>query len=207
MIECTPNEIPPREVITIEVDGIEYSLNEEGKTASVIKNISATGNFYIPRSIMYEEQDYLVTSISENAFKNSKEIISIQFSSDSALRIINENAFFDSTIKSISIPSSLVELKKGWCNRTLMLTQIQIEPNNQRYSILNDEFIIGKSKNENENFDILVFSVRDIKNVKIPSFIEIIGPYSFDYCKQLEHVTFSNDSKLKIIEDDEFSFS
>ena len=45
-----------------------------------------------------------------------------------------------------------------------------------------NNFILGKSNQKSEIFDILVFARRDIVNAIIPSFIKQIGPYSFTYC-------------------------
>ena len=67
-----------------------------------------------------------------------------------------------------------------------------------------DEFLIGKSSLEQDNFDVLVFSVRCIEDVKIPSFIEAIGSSAFFLCKNIKSIEFSKDSKLRIIKADAF---
>ena len=79
--------------------------------------------------------------------------------------------------------------------------------NNPRYSKYEDKFIIGKSTIEKENFDVLIFCNRDVKNAKIPNFIEIIGSYAFDQCYKLQKVEISEDSKLRKIGKYSFSFS
>ena len=58
--------------------------------------------------------------------------------------------------------------------------------------------IIGKSTLEQEHYDVLVFCIRNIENIKIPDFIEIIDSYSFQECHKLQSVEFP--SNLKIIE-------
>lgn len=55
------------------------------------------------------------------------------------------------------------------------------------------------------NNDCIVFCVCDIEDVIIPSSIERICPYSFNYCYQIQQIEFVKDSKLKIIDDFEFN--
>ena len=125
----------------------------------------------------------------------------INISTNSELYTIEINAFSLSNIESIFIPSKLIELKEGWCNETSHLNKIQVMPNNPIYSSFDEnKIIIGKSSITKENFDVLVFAVRNIKHVKIPSFIEKIGPYSFDSCIQIQEIELQNDSKLHRIE-------
>lgn len=55
----------------IEIDGIYYSTNESGKTASVISGANKySGEVIIPESITYNDTEYTVTSISSSAFKS-----------------------------------------------------------------------------------------------------------------------------------------
>ena len=70
-----------------------------------------------------------------------------------------------------------------------------------------DNFILGKLSVDKQDYDVLIFAERDIKNATIPSFIKIIGPYAFNFCTNLEKVEISNDSELEIIEKYAFSKS
>lgn len=130
----------------------------------------------------------------------SKKLKQIEIPQNSELQVIESSAFFETLIESLTIPSKLINLEDRWCQSTTELNHIIINPNNPRYSFFDNKFIIGKSKIEQDNYDVLVFGVRNIKTALIPSFIEKIGPYVFDYCKQLKTVDFSADSKLSIIE-------
>ena len=51
-----------------------------------------------------------------------------------------------------------------------------------------EKFLLGKSSSERENFDVLLASVRNVVNPKIPSFIEVIGSYAFNCCNQLKNI-------------------
>lgn len=78
-------------------------------------------------------------------------------------------------IESLYIPESLVDLKDGLCLGTHGLRKIEINSNNQRYFLYNDnKMIIGKSSIENEYFDVIVFVACDVKKVIIPNFIKHI---------------------------------
>ena len=89
--------------------------------------------FIIPHLIKHETQEYIVVSILTDAFKNSLNIKTIQFPSDSELQTIEENAFEYSSIESIFIPASVIDLKEGWCNNMGKLTNIEVDPRNSRY--------------------------------------------------------------------------
>lgn len=146
-----------------------------------------------------------VTSIGENAFSFCRQLEVIEIHNDSKLHMIDKNAFSYSAIKNIKIPSELVDLREGWCDTTKCLTKISVSSKNTRYCSFDDKMIIGKSSIEQSNYDCLVFCVRDIKQIKIPNFIEHICTFSFNKCKKLEIVEFSDDSKLQTIDKDAFS--
>lgn len=193
--------------ITREVkqDGLIYLLDDKKMTASIIdtENLQQDDNIIIPSSIFHESVKYTVISILEGSFTNTL-IFSIQFADFSKFRTIENRAFENSSIESISFPSSLVDLQDGWCIFTEYLNYIKIDSNNPRYSTYDDKFIIGKSSMKQEKYDVLVFCIRNVKTVTIPDFIEIIGPHAFDMCFELEHVIFSDNSKLRIIEKEAF---
>lgn len=146
-----------------------------------------------------------IKEIESHAFDKCNNLQKVEFSNYSEIETIHKEAFFDSSIESLTIPASLVDLKEGWCSGANNLTTISVDPKNKRYSFFDEKFIIGKSSIEQENFDVLVFCIRNIQTVIIPSFIKIIGPYAFEMCKKLKKVDFEIDSKLEIIE--KFAFS
>lgn len=62
--------------------------------------------------------------------------------------------------------------------------------------MLNNNFLLGKSTNNSEDYDVLLFARRDIVEAAIPSFIKKIALYSFEKCRALRKVIFTEDSKL-----------
>lgn len=141
-----------------EIDDIMYCIDENNKTCSVFRNKSEKSEIIIPSSIKYKAHEYYVTSIKEDAFFYCLNIKSLKFASDSKLKKIGQNAFFHSKIESILFPKSLIELEEGWCNNTSKLTEIIIDHNNHNFIFYDNKYIIGKTNQENENYDHLLFS-------------------------------------------------
>lgn len=172
-------------------DRLIFSIDEEEKTASLIKGDSARGDIIIPRFIKPESQEFLITSIQSSCFKYSTMIKSIKFAPDTELQKIGNAAFPRSTVKHISIPSCVSELQDGWCNGISKFTKVTVMDCEVR-NIKNYEnkFIIGKSDTKSDKFDILYFASRDIKDVTIPPFIKTISPHAFIY-SMVENITIS----------------
>ena len=77
------------------INGINYRLDEETKTAEVIKkNGGYEGDIIIPETVVFNEASYLVTSIGENAFDPS------------------ENFWQDHSPRSIAISNSVTSIGK-----------------------------------------------------------------------------------------------
>lgn len=108
----------------------------------------------------------------------------------------------------LRIPSSVTELKDGWCYQTLKLIKIEVMPGNKLFSLYNkDEFLLEKSDPDLDIYNVLLFAQRDVKEVVIPSFITRIAQCSFIYCKNLHTFKFAENSQIQTIEKDTFSDS
>ena len=59
-----------------------------------------------------------------------------------------------------------------------------------------DKYLIGKSDSNNDEFDNLLFVIRDIKEISIPSNIKIISSYAFENCYHLTKVEIETNSNL-----------
>lgn len=130
-------------------------------------------DIFIPRSVTYLTSEYIVKKISNRAFKLLK-IKSVTFAKDSQLQRIESGSFSLSTIEMLQIPATVTDLEDGWCHETSDLREIIIDQNNPRYQIYNNKMIIGKKSIESTNFDVLIFSFRDVESVIIPDFITVI---------------------------------
>ena len=62
------------------IDGINYRLNEETKTAEVIKKSEGyEGDIIIPETVVFNKVAYRVTSIEEEAFLDCSSLTSITY--------------------------------------------------------------------------------------------------------------------------------
>lgn len=164
----------------IEQEDYKYSIQKKEKTASLIDvEKEDESEILIPRSVTYESHEYPITSISKDAF-NYMYIKKIDFPDDSQIQKIENNAFTNSTIEILTIPSSVIELEYGWCNET-EIGKIIVSPENKRYSSIDEKLILGKQTIEDDEYTNLVFSVRNIEEILIPDFIKIIEPYAFNF--------------------------
>ena len=87
-------------------------------------------------------------------------------------------------LQSITIPSSVIELKNGWCDGTSDLKHVEVESGNLRYLSVDCKYIIEKS----EDYDTLIIWRRGVVEVDIPNSNKVIGPYSFNF-SNLERIT------------------
>lgn len=185
----------------IKQDDITYLLNEEEKTAGVFKYVrKGYHKVYIPRSIHHESKEYVIISILKEAFQFT-DVESIQFSNDSEIRTFERGCFFFASFESLQIPSTVIDLKEGWCDGIRKPSNITISLDNPRYKMYDNSFIIGKSTMEQDDYDVLVLCVKNKKKVKIPSFIKIFSSYSFEGSRDLHELEFSEDSELHTIEE------
>ena len=141
-----------------------------------------------------------IRQIGSYAFSQCKKLKTVEFGINSKIESIEKKAFFESSLKKIKIPSSIVDLKEGWCECTQKLTDIEIiQSEIQNISIFDEKFIVGKTDQKSDTFDVLLFSVRDIVHVTIPSHIKRIDSYAFNMCKNIDHFEFQPNSQLQII--------
>lgn len=188
----------------ITVDAMKFLINEEDNTAKIIKIPKNFLFLKIPSAISVFDTEFEIKSISDSLF-HFNDCFRIEFAPNSQIKSFKKDAFIGSTIKILTIPSSVVELEDGWCNYTPKLDVIIVERNNPNFiSYDNGNYILGKSSPEKENYDVLIFAIRCIEIAIIPSFIEIIGKYAFQYCSKLQRIEIPNDSKLRIIDDCSF---
>ncbi|KAK8841019.1 hypothetical protein M9Y10_027856 [Tritrichomonas musculus] len=194
--------------ITIE-NGVSFELNQNDFTAKIIHSPKASGNIFLPRSIDYQTQKYIIMHIDANAFQNNAKIKKLSFSDDSSLLSIGKNSFSRSSIIFINLPPSVEELQEGWCSYTFNLNKVTISPKNPNFKYLDDkqQIILGKSDKSSEIFDVLVFASRDVIKATIPSYVKHISSFCFNECEKLQTVFISENSKLLSIGKKAFSSS
>ena len=126
----------------------------------------------IPSTILYDEETYTVTSIGECAFMNSS-ITSITI--PSSVTTIEYSAFnYCTGLTSVTIPNSVTTIGEGAFDECSGLTSITIP--NSVTTIGNNAFAYCTS----------------LTSVTIPNSVTTIGDYAFAYCSGLTSVTIPN---------------
>ena len=143
-----------------------------------------------------------LTLIQSCSFRLCQNLTNFVITPRSSLLTIEKDIFgSDTPLRSISIPSSNIEFQSGWCNSLTKLNKITIIPNGrQDFIIYEEKYLLSKSNPDSDLYDVLEFAYRDIKTALIPSFIKIIKPLAFSYCKQLTEVKFDINSAIDLID-------
>ncbi|KAK8883956.1 hypothetical protein M9Y10_043058 [Tritrichomonas musculus] len=175
---------------TIENDSkFTFKINKTNQTASLFKVKNYVKHLIIPRTFTYESTEYLITSIS---CINNGDIKTLQFAEDSAVQTIYGHLFpYSNQIDEMYFPASLRELKEGCFDGLEQLTKIVIPPSNTNFVFKEDKYLLGKSDNSKDEYDVLLFASRSIEEITIPSNIKIIGSHAFGYCDRPKKIEVS----------------
>lgn len=182
-------------------EGFKVNLNKNDFTASILSFQFNSDKIFIPRSINYELNEYNITSIDSFALFENKTINSIQFSDDSEVRLIKQNAFMNSSLKYLNIPSKFEYFEDNWCYLADKLIEIKISTTNNNFCYLDSDnkIIIGKSDLSQNYYDTIVFGCRNIQKVFIPNYIKSISSSAFLRCSFLHYIQISENSELNSI--------
>lgn len=192
----------------IKKDNINFELNADNFTAKIIKSPEAKGDILIQRSINYNNHDFIITSIGEDAFKFNTKINSINMSTDSEIYLIENCVFSNSSINTIYFSSNVREFKEDWCKLVILLINVSVSPKNHYITYYENNFLLSKSNEKDEKFNNLIFARRNIEETAIiPEFVTRICPHSFSLCSRLKSIQFPPNSQLISIEENAFSSS
>ncbi|KAK8865214.1 hypothetical protein M9Y10_010752 [Tritrichomonas musculus] len=186
-------------MIRIETNGLVLSLDQNTHTAH-LNHISRKDKeeVVIPKSVKYQKKEYIITDIKRSIddFGQSRKVKSISFANNTKVTCIHKDSFSGSVLERISIPACLECLEDGWCSEANRLKYIKISPGNKNYIYIDNKMLLGKSDTKSDIYDILSFVRRDVKEIKIPSFIKYIHSSCFDQCRSLKTIEIPDDSEL-----------
>ena len=162
----------------IEVDGIGYKMiSLSDLTCEVEKMVSRLENVQIPSTITYNNKIISVVSIGAEAFKNNKNIKSIEI--PNSVTSIGYEAFRNcSSLTSIEIPNSVTSIGGGAFNGCSSLTSIEI-PNS----------VTSIERNAFSGCSALT-------SIEIPNSVTSIGDTSFGGCSALTSIVLSQNLKF-----------
>lgn len=157
----------------VEVDGLNYLLNEEEKTATVTSS-NYEGFLKIPETIQVGYNEYTVTAIADNALWFKDKLLSVSL--PKSLKTIGARAFYYcSGLTSIKIGDGLEGIGEEVFAFCSSLNQIYINDLKQWCMI---DFA-SASSNPLSNAHHLYLDKKEIKELVIPEGIEAIKQYSF----------------------------
>ncbi|MBR6441674.1 MAG: leucine-rich repeat domain-containing protein [Bacteroidales bacterium] len=182
--------------LAVNIDGINYSLNNNNHTAEVGNNASASGVLVIPDSVVYNGITYIVTSIGGLSFRNCTSLTSVTIpnsvitigfaafeeciglnsvSIGNGVTSIGDYAFCDCNgLTSVTFPDSVVSIGSGAFLNCSGLTSVTI-PNS--VTTIGENAFAGCS---------------GLTSVTIGSGVISIGQFAFLGCSSLTSVAIPN---------------
>ena len=198
--------------ISLHIDGIYYSLDNDTKQAVVISgDTKYTGSVTFPATVTYNGMTYSVTLIGIDAFNGCSGLTSIEI--PEGVTSIGENAFSGcSSLTSVTIPNSVTSVGKDAFKNCSSLQKVIVSDIAAWCGISfgnasGNPLYYAKHLYRNESTEIkdLVIpnSVTSIKfaafygcssltSVTIPNSVTSIGKSAFCYCSGLTSVTIGN---------------
>ena len=213
------------------MNNIIYALNDDDKTADIyhvkidsdepdyLYNLEESKeiDLYIPRSINYNDQEYVISRV---LAKSVNEDSINYFTCEIGSELKQIQGCVNYNVRNFVVPSCL-EVDKGWPVKLDEDAKLTINPSKDEsiklytidkvYGDGDDEndrywFVLSKSDPKSDTFDVLSCADQKFRDVRVPSFIKKIGPYAFLTVRNMNTLTFSNDSQLQIIDRNGFHF-
>lgn len=153
----------------IEVDGYYYNLNISESTASLARgDIEYEGTVIIPKSFVYKEREFTVTSISD-AFSSNSKIITVNI--PNTIQSISSSCFANAS--KLSKIEGLNNVTKYIGNKAFLGCE------NLESILLSDSL---------ESIGSYAFSGSGIKEFRLPKNVRTIPKYCFSGCSYLEKI-------------------
>ena len=155
------------------IDGIRYRFDTSNNTAAVLKNTTTpySGDIIIPPSVLYNSVSYQVTEIEEEAFQNTT-LTSVTI--PSSVTAIGNKAFKNcSGLTAVTLGDGLTYIGEYAFYRCSALTSITIP-------------------NSVTTIDFYAFSGSGLSSVSLGNGVNIIENYAFSDCTSLKSIVIPN---------------
>ena len=188
---------------SIEVGKLRFWIGDDGASVylqGVKSGETLTGDLIIPSTVNYEDKDYKVVGISNNAFKNNTGLTSVTI--PNTVTSIGYTAFYGCTnLKDIYLPKTLNFLgydafnKTAWLNAqpdgvvytsTALYTYKGTMPQNTNIVIQDGTTCIAERAFQN---------CTNLNSIQIPNTVKTIGNNAFKSCTALANVSIPSSVK------------
>lgn len=157
----------------IELENIEFLIGCELKTIgkSAFQGCKTISKIKFPKSLL---------EIKDSAFSFCSSLKEIEFEENSQLVKLGSEIFMGTAINSLVLPSSLTKIRKDSFHGLRSCNTILLE--NEMFEV--DEHNVLYRKNPKT----VIFVPVSTQNYVIPNDTIEIGPYSFEYCEQIQNI-------------------
>lgn len=185
------------------IDGINYSLNEEDFTATVIANNEEkyNGDIIIPPTVEYLGNSYAVVQIGDNAF-SQRSISSVSI--PNSVKIIGSFAFahnYNKNFTSVTIPNSVIELGNSAFFNCFYLQEVILEDGDEQITIFDSfgssklsKLYLGRNYIPRGDY-FRIFGLTTLTEVIIGNHVTEIPEYAFCGCSKLKYVKIAGSVK------------
>lgn len=173
-------------------------VRRDMKTVVIPKNIKVIASSAFSGSVI--EEVFIpqnVIRIEKKAFSQCKNLRTVEIDENSKYISFESEVFNESGINTLSLSAGIIDFNNNWCSGLTTLTEIKIPESNKRFKYENG-FLLGKTNQNNDDFDKLIFANRNITTTSIPSNIKKILSSAFSECKNLKKMNLLNTELISI---------
>lgn len=182
-----------------ESDGIYYTITGSNTVSVVSGDYAYDGDVTIPQAVGLSGKTYLVTAIGENAFKSATNLESVTL--PEGLIIIGNQAFYQSGVKTVSLPSTLSSLGASAFRECKNLQGIVLP---DALKDVAEYSFYGCSNLKTVSFGNQIASIENnafdhtgVENVVFPNSVKTIGVQAFANCPMLKSIII-NDASVSV---------
>lgn len=172
---------------TANEEDFTYTIDAALGTATITGYTGTATDIVVPAKITYRDIEYTVTEIANNTFYDNDVIRSVCI--EDGIKKIGTQAFARcSSLEKIELPDSVETIARESFRKCTELKEINLP---------------GSMKEIPQS---CFYDCTSLTEIMIPAGVEVINPQAFYNCSSLSTVSFENDSILKTIKGDAFSY-
>ncbi len=184
---------PPLLAQSLENQGINYTITDwDNKTCEVSGYSGEPTNIVIPSQVAYENENYTVTAIGDDAFSECTSLVSIEL--PNSLISIGESAFSNCTsLTSIELPEDITSIEFRAFEGCTSLTSINLPESittigNKAFCLCSSLTSIELPKKITSIGNSLFLGCSSLTSIELPDGVTSIGYSAFQGCSSLASI-------------------